>query len=293
MYGKSFAAPDHEKPFQFSLRSVLLVMLGCAFLFALIFQWGITGLIVCWLLFSVGAMCYGTYWARWEWTIPGLMTLLVGACIPATETPRTPARQSLCSNNLKQIGFALHNYHDTYGSFPPACIADKNGRPMHSWRVLILPFIEQQNLYDQYRFDEPWDGPNNRLLASHISEIFRCPSDADAVRGATSYLAVVGPETMWPGDRSLSMSDIKDGTSATLMIVESHNSGIHWMEPRDLHTLQMPMTVNSPHGQGICSCHGSKGAIVQAVHADCSVCQLESNTPSATIRAALTIAGGD
>ncbi|MEZ6114117.1 MAG: DUF1559 domain-containing protein [Pirellulaceae bacterium] len=83
--------------------------------------------------------------------------------LPAVQTAREAARRSQCSSNLKQIELALHNYHDTFKSFPPAYIADANGRPMHSWRVLILPFMEQRELYDQCRFDEPWDGPNNQL----------------------------------------------------------------------------------------------------------------------------------
>jgi hypothetical protein len=70
------------------------------------------------------------------------------------------ATRMQCSNNLKPIGLALQIYHDQYGSFPPANIVDKDGRPMHSWRVLILPNIEQQKLYEAYNFDEPWDGPN-------------------------------------------------------------------------------------------------------------------------------------
>jgi hypothetical protein len=65
-------------------------------------------------------------------------------------------------NNLKQIGLALRNYHDAYGRFPPAYVADGHGPPMHSRRVLILPWLEKREIYDRYRFDEPWDGPNNR-----------------------------------------------------------------------------------------------------------------------------------
>jgi len=75
------------------------------------------------------------------------------------------ARGSQCSGHLCQISLALHNYHDVFGCFPPAYIADSRGRPMHSWRVLILPFMEQVALYNAYHFEEPWDGPNNRKLA--------------------------------------------------------------------------------------------------------------------------------
>ena len=93
------------------------------------------------------------------------------------EAAREAARRSQCANNLKQIALAMHNYHDVFKSFPPAVITDKNGRPMHSWRVAILPFIEQAALYKNYKFDEPWDGPNNRNLDNIAIPVFRCPSD--------------------------------------------------------------------------------------------------------------------
>ena len=76
-----------------------------------------------------------------------------------------------CSNSLKNISLALQNYHDTYRTFPAAYVPDKDGEPMHSWRVLILPYIEERNLYDKYDFTEPWDGPNNsKLLADMPSK---------------------------------------------------------------------------------------------------------------------------
>lgn len=81
-----------------------------------------------------------------------------------------------------------------------AYIADANGKPLHSWRVLILPYIEQESLYQQYRFDEPWDSKHNLAIAEQIPYLFQCPSRSARTRGLfTSYVAVVGDETMWPG----------------------------------------------------------------------------------------------
>ncbi len=102
---------------------------------------------------------------------------------------------------------------------------------MHSWRVLLLPYLDQQALYDQYRFDEPWDGRHNRKLADNIGHVYNCSGEQSPAgqkrRTMTSYVAVVGPETMWPGSQSTKLSDIGDGTSNTLMVVEIANSGIH------------------------------------------------------------------
>ena len=141
-----------------------------------------------------------------------------------------------CSNNLKQIAIALHNYHDVYKSFPPAYIADENGRRMHSWRVLILPFLEQQPLYDAYRFDEPWDGPNNRKLLTHMSRAYSCSSHQPSsfAQTHTSYLAVVGNNTAWPGQRAIGFSDILDGSSSSLLVCETSDPQVSWMEPTDI-----------------------------------------------------------
>ncbi|MCH7990236.1 MAG: DUF1559 domain-containing protein [Planctomycetes bacterium] len=102
--------------------------------------------------------------------------ILIALLLPDITGDGTPSRRGQCKNNLKQIGIAFYNYHDEYGSFPPAYIADENGNPMHSWRVLILPFMDQQELYDQYRFDEPWNGPHNSQLTEHVPELFWFPS---------------------------------------------------------------------------------------------------------------------
>jgi len=228
-----------------------------------------------------------------SFAIVGLFVLLIEGARSRRSSPR-----SWCKNNLKQIGLALHNYHDTYGCFPPAYVADGNGRPMHSWRVLILPFIDQTPLYNKYRFDEPWDGPNNRQLADMIVPVYNCPSDErggdkhDDKHASTmaSYLAIVGPEAAWPGSLAMTLSDFEDGTSNTLLVVEVANSGIHWMEPRDLHVLQMAPTINAKAGQGISSRHKA-GA--HALAADGSVRFFPDNLTADQIRAWLTSAGGD
>lgn len=142
-----------------------------------------------------------------------------------------------CANNLKQIAIALHNYHDVFKSFPPAYISDDDGRPMHSWRVLILPFVEQQALYEKYDFNEPWDGPNNRLLLSQIPWVYRCPTCETRYHGNstfTSYQAVVGKETVWPKDRACRISEIIDGPARTALVLEVSDVNTPWMSPQDI-----------------------------------------------------------
>ncbi|MFN0051343.1 MAG: DUF1559 domain-containing protein [Planctomycetales bacterium] len=143
---------------------------------------------------------------RWSWRRRLLLGLLLipmacaGILVPFVQDAREAARQSNCKCRLCVIGLALQNYHDDYGSFPPAIVAGERGKPMHSWRVLLLPYMDQNELYAAYRFDEPWDGPNNRQLHGAFLEAYHCPSSP--VRKdfpCTSYVAVVGTETIWPG----------------------------------------------------------------------------------------------
>lgn len=228
------------------------------------------------------------------WTLFAYLFIIL--LMPFGGGSREAPRRSQCTNNLKQIGLALHYYHDVYGSFPPGYITDDEGRPIHSWRVLILPFLEQQPLYDRYRFDEPWDGPNNIKLVKEMPSVFRCPSEDTEDKACTNYVAVIGPRTAWPGETPVRFSDIADGASNTWLVVEAANSGIAWSEPRDLHVLQMAPQINPPAGQGISSKHPG-GA--QVLYADGSMHYISEATSSPSevysehIRNALTIAGGD
>jgi prepilin-type processing-associated H-X9-DG protein len=162
---------------------------------------------------------------------------------------------------------------------------------MHSWRVLILPFLEQQALYDAYRFDEPWDGPNNRRFAEIALREFNCEADHEEASTMTSYLAVVGPGTAWPGSQPVRFRDMRDGTDKTILVVEVANSGIHWMEPRDLHVVQMTPRINAPAGQGIRSRHPGGG--VNVLFADAHIQYLSQDVTEEDLRAMLTIAGGE
>lgn len=175
------------------------------------------------------------------WILGGVsaLALLVAFLMPATQQARPAAKRSTCKNNLKQIGLALHNYHETYGCFPPVYIADGEGKPMHSWRVLLLPYLDQLPLYEQYRFDEPWDGPNNRNLWDRIPAVYRCPSHAEVSedKQQTPYVTVRDPQSLFPGSEPKKLKDAKDGTSYTAAVVEVSHQTVHWMSPEDVSRL--------------------------------------------------------
>ena len=182
---------------------------------------------------------------------------------------------------------AVANYHDTYGCFPPAYVAGRDGRPLHSWRVLILPFLEQHGLYDAYNFAEPWDGPHNRTLADRIGRIYlRSGLESDRIE-TTSFVAVVGPETAWPGTAALSEDDLGDGPHETLLVVEVPDGQFRWMEPRDLHFDQMSDRINDGSGRGL----GSRLGGARVVSADGMVRTLPDDLAPARLRAMLTANG--
>lgn len=171
--------------------------------------------------------------------------ILVALLLPAVQAAREAARRAQCQNNLKQIGLAMHNYHGAYGVFPPAYVADENGKPMHSWRVLLLPFLEQAALYEQYDFDEPWNGPKNRRLSQTIVAVYACPSQGPPSTN-TNYVVVVGPNTIFRDGQPARMLDITDGTSNTIMVIDAGNTGVNWLEPRDL-DMNSALSVSGRH----------------------------------------------
>jgi uncharacterized lipoprotein NlpE involved in copper resistance len=136
-------------------------------------------------------------------------------------------------NHLKQIGLAIHNYFDVNRTCPPAYRAENSGRPLLSWRVLILPYLEQEALYRQFHLDEPWDSEHNKQLIECIPTVYRSPGSKAAL-GITNYLTVRGPNTIFPGKDAISFQDVTDGSCNTLMVVEvSDQKAVVWTKPDD------------------------------------------------------------
>jgi prepilin-type processing-associated H-X9-DG protein len=160
--------------------------------------------------------------------------MLAAVVLPAVQAARESARRTTCTNNLKQIGLAIHSYRTMMGRFPPPYTTDANGRPALSWRVMVLPYLERGNQYSQFNLKEPWDSPANQALLAAIPPVFRCPSDDKAGPADTSYVMIVGQGTAGgaPGETA----PMQDSTAAsnTIMVVEWSGLGIKWTEPRDI-----------------------------------------------------------
>ena len=158
---------------------------------------------------------------------------------------------------------------------------------MHSWRILILPYIDQNELYKDYKFDEPWDGPNNRKLASRMPEIYAMRGEERPGNVTTNYLAVVGPETVWRANKGVRYDEVKDGVGNTILIVENLGADVHWMEPRDLAFADMDFTINSAKGIKSQYVDPAVAMIDQRLY------RLTKDVNPQTIRAMLTINGGE
>ncbi len=145
-------------------------------------------------------------------------------------------------NHFKQIGLALHNYHDTMGALPGTAYYSAQGKPLLSWRVAILPYIEQQDLYRQFKLDEPWDSPHNIKLLEKMPKIFAAPAGVQVKPGYTFVQGFSGPGTIFdptqdrkqPGvSMGCRISAVSDGLSNTAMVGES-GTAVPWTKPEDI-----------------------------------------------------------
>lgn len=235
-----------------------------------------------------------TRFARWGCIVSGAwLTLSLVALLTAVPPARAAAQKMSSAGRLKQIALALHNYHDTHGTFPPAYLADENGVPQHSWRVLLLPYIEQSALHQQYRFDEPWNGPNNRKLLPLMPYAYQEPSTSAGKWTAefrTPYVTIVDPDGAMPGDIPRRLSDFsREEAANTIMVVESPGEPPLWMEPSDLET-EEAIRLFAEHYPGTFGGHRITGVVRdvgagwQAATVDGQIEWIDWGTPAETWR---------
>lgn len=220
-----------------------------------------------------------------------LIVLLFSVVFPAIAAARHAARKSQSAKNLERIAMAMREYEVANGSFPPAYLADDKGKPQHSWRVLLLPYLGYRHVYEQYHFSEPWDSPANMLVARQMPAEYASPADPDALaQFETSYMVIVGDGTMFPGSRAVRTQDIKDGETETILVAETQSSGVSWLAPKDLDFRQMRFEINGKAGVEIGSQH-SGGAHV--VTADGKAHFLREGVSPEGVQAMATIQGGE
>jgi Protein of unknown function (DUF1559) len=187
-------------------------------------------------------------------------------------------------DNLKRMMLGMHNYAVAKESALPPAFTAKNGKPLLSWRVAILPFVDQQALYDRFKLDEPWDSEHNKKLIAQIPDIYASPGSSLS-GGRTVYLTPRGAKTAFPGDRGVKFKQITDGTSMTIAVVEVDDAhAVPWTKPDDWKFDPEHVKVGL-HGQYqgsflAAACDGSARRIPYTIDAD-------------QLKALFTISGGE
>lgn len=182
----------------------------------------------------------------------------------------------------------MRNYHDTHGRLPPAVVYGKDGQPLYSWRVVLLPFIEQQDLYNQFHLDEPWNSPRNIRLLERMPGMYAPPPGKKSrmPAGHTVCHVFVGKGAAFEGREGLRYpEDFPDGASNTILIVEA-GPPVPWVKPEDL--IYDP---DSPLPQLDRLFHNPP--LIRVGMADGSVHHVGPNIREATLRAAITRNGGE
>ena len=215
----------------------------------------------------------------------GIIVLAICLVLPAQRTAREAARRNQCANNLKRIALALLNYADAYEALPPAYTTDANGKPLHSWRTLILPYLDEQALYKSIDLTKPWDDPANSEVFKTQLEVYQCPSTSD-IDNRTTYQAVLTPHSCFRPTEPRPLSEVADLASPTMMVIEvDSNHAVPWMSPEDADE-NLVMGIE----------RGSKLDHVGTVHAafvDGTVGLIDVDSTAAQRRALISVAGND
>jgi prepilin-type processing-associated H-X9-DG protein len=175
----------------------------------------------------------------------------------------------------------MQAYHDKNGCYPPAYTTDKDGKPMHSWRVLLLPYLGQQALYNQYDMNEPWNGPHNRHLANRMPEVYRCPGETPASKNLTNYAMLVGSNAFGRPNKGRTKVQNANLPVMKIAIAETTGSGIEWLEPRDLDVDGMSFDLTAKDGQEMSSNHSG---LVNVLYTDGTTQTLSEFEDSNTIK---------
>ncbi len=161
------------------------------------------------------------------------VTVLADTIVDRTGMPQRSKQR----DNLNQILISVINYNDANGTLPPHAIYSKAGKPLLSWRVAVLPYLDENALYREFKLDEPWDSPHNKKLIARMPKVYRSPKIKDPRSGLTTYLAPINKEFIFTGTKEglRFPQDVPDGTSCTALVVDVNDeAGVIWTKPDDL-----------------------------------------------------------
>lgn len=191
--------------------------------------------------------------------------------------------------NIQRIALALTAYRDDHGEYPPAYTVDDAGRPLHSWRVLILPYLGEEALYNAIKLDEPWTSAANQAVHARMPDVFAEPG-LTAPTQNTAYVAIGGPGLIFDGSKKTRADEITDGLSETVLLVEVGSSEFHWMEPVDMKVDELDLAIGGSTSMIVSSNHSDGGFVALA---DGSVKFVPDTMDAAEFHSRLTIAGGE
>ena len=185
------------------------------------------------------------------------------------ESAQVTVQRMKCTENARAVALAVLNYANEYQQFPPAYVCDSAGRPLYSWRVLILPFLEEAGLHKEFHLDEPWDSPHNLTLLEKCPKIFQCPAlEFDPAKGETTYAMIVGPDAISNGPKSIAVDGFSRPQENIILIAES-NRRIPWTAPKDIPVESLQFGLIEPNEEtidtpGIAASHGGSTVVVFA-----------------------------
>jgi hypothetical protein len=209
----------------------------------------------------------------------------VALVLPAVQAAREAGRKNQSSNNLMQIGLAMHNFAASYKWFPAAASYDKQNKPLLSWRVYILPFVGEQELYNSFHLEEPWDSEHNKTLIARMPAVYRNPNLPQTAEGKTNYLAIVGDNRAIRPNQGTALTEFTDGTSMTIMAVEaSPDRAVIWTKPEDL------VLDDKDPAAGL---FGMRPGVFLALFADAHVQTVGVGTEPSVLKALFTRNGGE
>lgn len=172
-------------------------------------------------------------WRRWA--LYGVAGLCLAGCLlllPCSVQVLDGEGWVRSAHSLQTIGLALRLYHEKNGRLPPAVVKDKDGRPLYSWRVLLLPYLAEDSLFGDFNPDEAWDGPHNQKLLEKMPRCYVPALESPKAPYVTRYQVFVGPGTAFERD-GLTWDDFPDGLTNTLLVVEA-GEPVPWSKPADL-----------------------------------------------------------
>lgn len=198
------------------------------------------------------------------------------------ENVREAAANLKAMNDAKQLALAVFNYHDASGAFPAPAFKGPDGKALLSWRVAILPYIEQDELYRRFKLTEPWDSPANKALIPLMPKLYQ--GTLPAADGKTAFKVITGPGTAFDPRQKMSIRTITDGTSNTIGVIEAGDP-VEWTRPVDIaFDGKTPPRITSPSGRDF--------VIVATLDGFVRRVSLSRNTPDTFMKAA-TAAGGE